>query len=87
MEPGIEKQSQSGQGIKRMDLGEGLSGTGRPIGTRPGSVGAGLGLGLGMKLFPSSTKKQEVTSSDPRKIERPLVAIAMEKQKVQTQLA
>lgn len=72
-----------------MGLGEGLSGTGGPIGTRPGSVRVGLGLGLGMKLFPSSTKKQEVASSpssDPGKIERPLVAIAMELQKAQTQL-
>ncbi|XP_045076679.1 uncharacterized protein LOC123490914 [Coregonus clupeaformis] len=72
-----------------LGLGEGLSGTGGPIGTRPGSVGAGLGLGLGMKPFLSSTKKQEVTSSpssDRGKIERALVAIAMELRKVQTQL-
>nr|XP_046176358.1 uncharacterized protein LOC124008830 isoform X2 [Oncorhynchus gorbuscha] len=72
-----------------LGLGEGLSGRGGPIGTKPGSIGAGLGLGLGMKLFSSSTKKQLVTSSpssDPGKIERPLVAIAMEMQKVQTQL-
>ncbi|XP_071768503.2 pentraxin-related protein PTX3-like [Centroberyx gerrardi] len=65
--------------------GAGHSGTG-PITQRPGVLGAGLGLGA--KPLPSSgLKEQEVTSPlDVAKMERALVAIATELQKVHVQL-
>ncbi|XP_010884529.1 uncharacterized protein LOC105019801 [Esox lucius] len=81
---GAAEPKGEGYGENSLGLGEGLSGTGRPIGRKSGTVGANLWIGLGMK-------PQEVTSSPPSsdrgKIERALVAIAMELQKVQAQLS
>lgn len=53
---------------------------------RPGGLGAAFGLG--MKPFPSGQKKQEVTSPlDMAAMERALVAIATELQKIHLQLS
>ena len=64
-------------------LGEGPKGTGQ-LALKPGSLGAGLAG----KPVPSSQKKQDVTSStDMLKLERALLTIAKELQKVQVQLS
>ncbi|KAM4625035.1 pentraxin-related protein PTX3-like [Polymixia lowei] len=67
-------------GIHREEAAAG----GGPITPRPG--GSGEGLGLGVKS--SGSKEQEVTSQlDAAKVERALVAITTELQKVQVQLS
>ncbi|XP_062325027.1 pentraxin-related protein PTX3-like [Osmerus eperlanus] len=64
-------------------LGEGLKGTGQ-LAMKPG----GLGAGLAGKPVPSSLKEQDVTSStNVMMLERALVTIAKELQKVQVQLS
>ncbi|XP_029937630.1 pentraxin-related protein PTX3-like [Myripristis murdjan] len=72
------------------------SGGGQPVGSEHSGIGpttqkpggSGPGLGLGVKPFPSSgLKEQDVTSPlDMAKMERALVAIATELQKVNGQL-
>ncbi|XP_056152367.1 uncharacterized protein LOC130126766 [Lampris incognitus] len=65
--------------------GAGQSGAG-PITPRPG--GSGAGLGLGVKPFTPGLKEQKVASSlDLAKLERSLVAIATQLQKMQLQLS
>ncbi|XP_045919248.1 uncharacterized protein LOC123979384 [Micropterus dolomieu] len=80
------KPLEEGEGHRVVPSGAADSRMGHQPTQRPGGLGASLGLG--MKPFPSLLKEQEVTSPlDMATMEKALVAIATELQKVHLQLS